>query len=309
MRTPSIHVTINLDEVRAVAEQIRTHTGVGLIAVIKADAYGLGAPLVADTLASVVDDFAYFTVEEARAVRRPGLVLGPPLDDPNDYQQLVLRPAIASLSDVDRFADQHVAIKVDTGMQRFGAAPEQIDELSARCEVSEYFAHAVTESGTEILRDACAGRGKPLHAAPTCLLDNPKTWFDAVRPGLALYRRAIRVTTKLQLVRDTIGPIGYTGFHAPRVGVILGGYSNGLSPAPVLINSRRQRLLEIGMNTSFVSVDPGDKTGDEVILLGAALSTADLAAELNVREHEVLCRYCGMGPRTYVTVGAEVTTD
>jgi alanine racemase len=69
----------------------------------------------------------------------------------------------------------------------------------------------------------------------------------------------------------------------------------------VLINGRPQRLLEVGMNTSFVSVDAGDKPGDEVVLLGDGLSEATLAAHFGCREHEVLCRYTSMGPRQYVT--------
>jgi len=85
MRCPLVQVAVNLDQVRAAAEAIRARTGVGLIAVIKADAYGLGAPRIADALASVVTDFAYFAVSEAREVGRPGLVLGPPEGDPAEY--------------------------------------------------------------------------------------------------------------------------------------------------------------------------------------------------------------------------------
>lgn len=113
----------------------------------------------------------------------------------------------------------------------------------------------------------------------------------------------MRVSARLNAVRDTSGPIGYTGFESPRVGIILAGYSNWVAPGPVLINGRRQRLLEAGMNTSFVSVAPGDRAGDEVVLLGDGLTEAELAAQLRVREHEILCRYCAMGPRAYVPKG------
>jgi alanine racemase len=300
MRCPQVQVVINLDQVRAAAETIRARTGVGLIAVIKADAYGLGAPRVADALASAVSEFAYFAVSEAREVGRPGLVLGPPDGDPAEYRELNLRPAVASRAGAQKFAGMRVAIKVDTGMQRFGCPPEDLDDLAARCEVEDYFSHAVTLEAIERLRSACAGRGRPLHAAATCLLEQPTAWFDAVRPGLALYRGAVRVSTRLHAVRDTAGPIGYTGFRWARVGLILAGYSNFIQPGPVLINGRRQMLLEIGMNTSFVSVHPTDKPGDEVILLGDGLTETALADHFHVREHEILCRYTAMGPRHYV---------
>ncbi len=308
MRTPHVSVTVNLDQIRASAERIKRQTGVGLIAVIKADAYGLGAPRVADALAGVTDQFAYFALAEAREVGRPGLVLGPPEGEPAEFRELNLRPAVANRAGAAKFAGMRVAIKVDTGMQRFGCPPEDLDDLAARCDVEDYFSHAVTVAATERLRAACAHRGRPLHAAATCLLDRPECWFDAVRPGLALYRGAMRVVTRLHSVRSTTGPVGYTGFHYPRVGVILAGYSNLVQPAPVLINGRRQQLLEVGMNTSYVSVDPHDKPGDEVVLLGDGLTEAEVAIALHVREHEVLCRYGSMGLRTYVTAGVVAGT-
>jgi alanine racemase len=309
MRTPHITVTIDLDSVRAAAETIRAKTGVGLIAVIKADAYGLGASRVADALATVVTDFAYFTVNEAREVGRPGLVLGPPEGEPAEYRELNLRPAVWTRADAGKFAGMPVAIKVDTGMQRFGCLPEELDDLAARCDVTEFFSHAVTSDAIQRLRSACCGRGKPVHAAASCLLHRPEAWFDAVRPGLALYRGAVRVTTRLHAVRETTGPAGYTGFRHPRVGIVLGGYSNLLSAAPVLINGRPQRLLEVGMNASFVSVDPSDQPGDEVVLLGDGLTENVLAKHLSVREHEILCRYCAMGPRQYVCRDVPAAAD
>jgi len=301
MRCPQVQVNVDLDRIRTAAEAIRAQTGVGLIAVIKADAYGLGAARIADTLASVVHEFAYFAVAEAREVGRPGLILGPPDGDPAEYRELGLRPAVANRAAAQKFAGLRVAIKVDTGMQRFGCPPEDLDDLVARCDVEDYFSHAVTLEAIERLRAACSGRGRPIHAAATCLLGNPQAWFDAVRPGLALYRGAVRVTTRLQSVRETAGPVGYTGFRWSRIGIVLAGYSNLLAPAPVLINGRPQRVLEVGMNTSFVSVDPTDKPGDEVVLLGSGLTESALAAHLQVREHEILCRYTAMGPRHYCT--------
>lgn len=305
MRCPHVQVRINLDRVRASAEAVRRRTGAGLIAVIKADAYGLGAPRVADTLASVVDEFAYFSVHEAREVGRPGLVLGPPEGEPAEFRELNLRPAIANPQQATRFGGMPVAIKVDTGMQRFGCPPERLDDLARQCEVFDFFCHAVTVNATQRLRVACAHRGKPLHAAATCLLNEPQCWFDAVRPGLALYAGALRVSTRLQSVRPAEGPIGYTGFEAPRVGIVLAGYSNGLQAGPVMINGRRQQLLEVGMNTSFVSVTPEDRAGDEVVLLGDGITEDELSAHFNCRAHEILCRYSAMGPRYYVCADVE----
>ena len=307
MRSPHVRVAVNLDQVRASAEAIRQHTGVRLKAVVKEAAYGLGAAQVADALASIADEFAYFSLYEARQVRRPGLALGPPDGDPNEYRELRLRPSIATLEDATRFTGVPVAIKVDTAGERFGCPPEELDELVARCDVTDFWTHATQIDAVHRLREACGGRGRPVHAALTALLDEPEAWLDAVRPGLGLYRGAVRVTSRLHAVRETKGPVGYTGFSAARVGVFLAGYSNFVRPGPVLINGRGQQILESGMNTSYVSVDPADKVGDEVVLLGDALTEEELARHFGTRPHEILCRYTAIGPRHYATAGAAST--
>ena len=303
MRSPHITVTVSLDCIRESAQQIRTRTGVRLMAVIKADAYGLGAAQVSAALEDIADEFAFFSVHEARELGRPGLVLGPVCASPAEYAELGLRPTIATRAEADEFAKMPVAINLDTGMQRFGCSAEDLPDIVAHSQASEIYTHANDVVAVQRLRAIAGGFGVPLHAASTSLLDVPATWLDAIRPGLALYRGSVRVTTRLITVREPSGPAGYTRFTCPRVGVLLGGYANLLMPGPVVINGRRQRLLEIGMNTSFVSVAPGDKVGDEVVLLGYELDETELAQILHVRPHEVLCRYCRMGVRQYLRDG------
>lgn len=300
MRSRHIVVQVNLDTVRQNAEQIRRRTGVGLIAIIKADAYGLGAPRVADALASVVDEFGYFTLAEAREVGKPGLITGPAEHDPAEYDELRVRPTVMNAADAARYARIPVALSVDTGMQRFGCDPANLDLLLQYGNVADVYTHAGAAENVQRLRQFVAGRHR-MHAACTALLDDPNNWLDAVRPGIGLYRGAMRVSTTLAAVRATSGPAGYTGFSSPHIGIILAGYSNRLAPAVVLINGRRQRLLEIGMNSAYVSTDPRDKLGDEVVLLGDGLTEAEVASSLNVREHEVLCRYGSCGVRQYAS--------
>ncbi len=301
MRSEDIDVTIDLDRVRASAEAIRAKTGVALIAVVKADAYGLGAVQVTDALASVADEFAYFTIDEAREVNRPGLVMGSPDGEPAEYRELQLRPTVTERRQAEKFAGLPVAINVDAGMQWLGCKPEQLDDLLSHYEVSEVYTHGNDVSAAGKLRSLVKGRSLRLHVAATSLLDCPEAWLDAVRPGLALYRGAVRVTGRLVAVRETSGPVGYRGFEHGRMGIMLGGYSNHVPPGPVIINGRVQRILEVGMNTTCISVAPSDRAGDEVILLGEALTETELGRELNVRPHEVLCRYTAMGIRHYKT--------
>lgn len=298
MRSKHVNVQIDLDRIRASAERVKAATRAALIAVIKSDAYGLGAERVADALAGVADEFAYFSLAEAAAVRRPGLVLGP-ADGPADaFAALRVRPAVADRQSAGRYRGVSPAVNVDTGMQRFGCRPEDAEELLRVADSRELFTHAASEQAASVLANL-GGSDVRRHAAATALLDAPRTWFDAVRPGLALYRGALRVTARLVQVRDVRGPVGYSGFSAARVGVILAGYSQHLASAPVLIGGRPERILEVGMNTSFVSVGPRARAGDEVVLLGDGLDEQALADALGVRPHEVLCRYAGMGQRVY----------
>jgi alanine racemase len=308
MRSKHINVTIDLARVRASAEAIRAKTRVALIAVIKADAYGLGAARVAEALAPIADEFAYFSVDEAREVGRPGLVLGPPAGDPTEYRELRLRPTVANRKQAAKFAGLPVAINVDTGMHWFGCRPEELDDLLKCSGANEVFTHAEQLASAELLRSLCSGRQLRLHAAATALLDYPAAWLDAVRPGLALYRGAVRVTTRLTAVRAREGPAGYTRFEYPHAGIILSGYSNHLQPGPVIINGRAQRILEVGMNTSFVCVDRSDQVGDEVVLLGDELTEIEVAREFKIRPHEVLCRYTAMGVRHYVSSTGPLTS-
>lgn len=303
MRSNHVNVLINLARVRVNGEAIRTRTGVPLIAVIKSDAYGLGAPQVAAALDGVADEFAYFTLAEAREVGQPGIVLGPPGEEhPEEFRLLRLRPAVASINEAERFRGWPVAINFDTGMQRFGCDEATLETLLERCIVSEVFTHAGSVEAARHLRERVTRRGIRIHAASTSLLNDPTTWLDAVRPGFALYEGAVRVTTRLHSVRETSGAIGYTGFNAPRVGVILTGYAQQFRPGPVVINGRRQRVLEVGMNTSFVSVSAADHAGDEVVLLGDELRESEVAAAIGVRPHEALCRYTALGRRSYTSV-------
>lgn len=307
MRSEYVHARIDLEHVRRNAEIIRQKTDKSLIAVIKADAYGLGAKRVADVLVGVADELAYFTPAEAARVGKPGLVLGPPRADPEEFRELRLRPTIATVEDAERFRGFEVTLNLDTGMQRFGCDGETLARLRKICRYVDVCSHTATVEGAERLRAIAGDAGVPLHAASSSLLNEPRAWLDAVRPGVALYRGAARVSTPLVVARETSGPIGYTGFSAPRVGVILAGYSHGLRQAPVVINGRRQKLLEIGMNTSFVSIAPDDRVGADVVLLGGGLSEAELSAALGVREHEVLCRYCGMSRRGYARTRTRLT--
>src|SRR5437867_10464678 len=102
--TNAVRVHVNLSKIPAAAEQIARKTRVDVLAVIKADAYGLGAREVAGALADVVQGFCFFSLKEAIAAnldpkwRKPSILLGPPGSMvPQDYLALDLRTAVSTV--------------------------------------------------------------------------------------------------------------------------------------------------------------------------------------------------------------------
>lgn len=278
--------------------------GVPLLAVIKSDAYGLGAMQVAEAIADQVGGFCVFSLAEAAAARiwektgKESLVLGPdPGVEAEQYLAQHARPAVWTVERAAALKSARPVLSVDTGMQRFACPAADIDAVLKAGGCDEAFTHALRRGQVQRLLELVGGRGLRLHAAGSALLDEPLARLDAVRPGLALYQGAVRVSTRLIDVRDTAGPAGYSSFSADRHGIILAGYANGLRRGPCLVNGRRCRVIEVGMQSAFVAAAQGDKIGDEVVLLGDELAETEVAEAWGTSAQEVLVRMCGMGKR------------
>lgn len=206
--------------------QIRQRIGVRrqLLAVVKANAYGHGAPAVATTMLNAgADRLAVATLSEAIDLREAGigapiLVLGytPPwlaaeavhyritttVFDHETAQALAAAAAAASVPAV-------VHLKVNTGMNRLGVRPEAtlsfLTHITAKrmLQVEGIFTHFATADladktfalqqyerfVTLLAQLAAAGLRPPLaHAANSAaILTLPDTYLDMVRCGIALY--------------------------------------------------------------------------------------------------------------------------
>lgn len=307
-------VRVDLNRIRANVSEIARACGVDVLGVVKADAYGLGAAHVAAAIAPLVAGFCVFALAEAvvanlKSLGKPTLVLGPPLGDAgaaiaaDDYRAHQARPAVTSEAQAAALRSASPVVCVDTGMQRFACPIENVERVMRAGGCREAFTHATRIEQVEQLSNLLGGgRGIKLHAAGSALLENPRAMLDAVRPGLAMYRSAIRITSTLVEAHESRGPAGYSGFRALRHGVILGGYAHGVrTGAPCVVNGTRRRILEAGMQSSYVEIGgPNDRAGDEVVLLdGLELPPEELAAHADTSPHEVLVRLASTGRKVY----------
>ena len=305
--TPHVTVRVDLEHLCRNLSDVRRKVGRAEVhAVIKADAYGLGARAVADAIGHRVDGFVVFDAREALDAdlprfAKPVLALGP--SAPTEG----VRPAVWDVESARAARGRRPALCVDTGMQRFACPPDLVEQaLAAAGDCGEAFTHATRIEHVRRLVASVGVHRLRLHAAGSALLHEPAAHLDLVRPGLALYRGAVAVRTRLVEARDGRGPAGYTGFVAPRHGVIPAGYSNGLRPGPCLVGDRRRRIVEVGMQSAFVALEPGDRGSDEVTLLGSAaggggpaVTEDEIAAAWGCTPHEALVHLSSLGQRVY----------
>jgi alanine racemase len=234
-----------------------------------------------------------------KATGKRSIAMLAPSDDPKDYLEQNVQPVVWSVQRAEALRKAKPVLSVDTGQQRFAADAGEAKKVLASGACAEAITHAANLQQVESFRRIVDGHENLfLHAAGSSLLNEPAARLSAVRPGLAIYRDAVRVSSRLVEAKDANGPAGYSGFVVRRFGVILAGYSHGLRRGPCLVNGRMSRLLEVGMQSSFVEIESGDRVGDEVVLLGDGLAEEMIAGEWRTTPHEVLLKLAGSGRRS-----------
>jgi alanine racemase len=347
--------------------------------VIKSDAYGHGAGACAAMLgAAGAKWFAVSNVEEGSGLRRAGIPervlllsgfwrgeeeeivrhqLTPAVWDRGQIE--LLERAAAKTNPAQRLA---VHLKINTGMNRLGAdaqdLPALYDALRASPHVlleglfshfasSEVVDHPHGDDQLRLFAEAVAQARNSGFAPSICHMANsaaivsrPASWFNLVRPGLAVYGYCLPLTsdratgsnvpaalplqpaltwkTKVLQVRDVAAgqQVGYSSGHvtrsATRVAVLAAGYGDGLSRH---LSSRGRVILRdayapiignVSMNLSAVDVTriAGVQMGDEATIIGSTP-----ACSINAWEHanlastipyEILCNISERLARKYV---------
>ena len=253
---------VDLSAITHNARRLAEIAGVPLMAVIKADAYGHGAEMVARAaLDGGAAALGVATVGEAlrlrdAAIEAPILALG--YTDPDNAEAIARRAITCSIFDVEVGAQLAEAaraigreivvhVKVDTGMGRLGAQPEDVPPLLRALAdlpgltVEGLYTHFATADSADetftreqigrfdalLLEVTAAGLRPPIvHAANSAgTLRHPRARYDLVRCGIALYgldpdpdtpkpadfRPALSLVTRVAQVKDLAAgaPVSY----------------------------------------------------------------------------------------------------
>lgn len=201
---------VSLSAIVRNARLLKRRAGAALIAVVKNDGYGHGAAAVAHALSGEAAMFAVATVDEGAALRCAGilsdiLVLTPPscMEEglrADVYGLILAAGSMRSLA----FCRGRVHLAVNTGMNRYGFAPQETGRACAEARsrglrVEGVFSHyyaaadACARGAQNAVFEGCAARVRQhfpravRHIAATGGIAAGGALYDAVRPGLGLY--------------------------------------------------------------------------------------------------------------------------
>jgi alanine racemase len=364
-------VVVDLDAIAANTAALRERVGRPLMAVVKADGYGHGlVPAARATLAGGADALGVAVLEEALALRAAGVTapvlawLNGPGEDfaaalSADVEVSVnavwgLAEVVAAARATGRTARLH--LKIDTGLSRGGATPEQWPDLVAAAaraqadgdvEVVGLWSHlayadapthptiglqvGAFEQAVTVARDAGLTDARRHLANSAATVALPDTWFDMVRPGVALYgldplggdpaahglRPAMTVQARVMLTKRVPGGVGvsYGHTYSPRaettLAVVPVGYADGVpraggNRAPVLAGGRQRTIAGRVCMDQFV-LDVGEDPvapGDPVVLWGPGADGEPTAQQwadaVDTIHYELVARIGGRFVRRHV---------
>jgi alanine racemase len=352
--------------VRTIKEHVG---GRKVMVVVKADAYGHGLVKCGQAAVNAGADYLGVALLEEAVALREGNVPGPILawlNTPNDrFTECIARDidlavnSIASLKaiansaySVDRIARVHV--KVDTGLSRNGVLLSDLPELigalrKAQDEgtvnvvgVMSHFAYADEPSNPTItsqieefktavdLLEAAGFELEVRHLANSAAtLGLPHTYFDMVRPGVAVYgvspgaevgnatdfnlKPVMTLTSVVSLLKEVPAGTGVSYAHQyhttqdTTLALIPAGYADGIprsatNKGPVLVAGETRRVAGRVCMDQFL-LDVGGlnlKLGDEVVLFGdperGEPSVEDWADAAGTISYEIITR---IGPRVH----------
>ncbi|MBC2835259.1 alanine racemase [Paragemmobacter straminiformis] len=240
--------------------------GVQTAAVVKADAYGLGAARVGRALAEAGARRFFVAMTEEGAALRQSLGPGPQINvlgghmagDADMIRDLDLTPMLNSLQQVTRhfesLSGHPFGIQLDSGMNRLGIEPAEWQAiapivLAAKPEMlmshlacADEADHAMNPLQLANFHAMTDGLGIPRSLAATGgILLGPAYHFDLTRPGIGLYggrpfagQSVLRLSLPVIQTRrvepgETVGyACAWTATRPSVVATVAAGYADGL---------------------------------------------------------------------------------
>jgi alanine racemase len=369
-----VRATVDLAAVRGNVEALRRRAGrAGVMAVVKADAYGHGmVPCARAAREAGAAWLATATPREALALRAAGIggpmlcwlwVPGDPWAetiaagiDVSVGDAWALREAVAAARATGRTA--RVQLKADTGLGRGGSQPADWPALVAAARAAEsdglitvtglwsHFACADEPGHPSIaaqlavfhealaLAEAAGIEPEVRHMANSpATLTLPQSYFDLVRPGLAVYglspvpdlggpadfglRPAMTLTARLANVKRVPAGHGvsyghtYTTPGETTLALVPAGYGDGIprhasNAGPVLVAGKWRTVAGRVAMDQFVVDLGGDSAapGDEAVLFGPGdrgePTAEDWARAAGTIAYEIVTRVGARVPRVHV---------
>jgi alanine racemase len=368
---PRAEVIVDLDAIAANTAALRARVQRPLMAVVKADGYGHGLiPAARAVLAGGADQLGVAVLEEALALRAGGIrapvlawLNGPGTDFAAALRAEVevsvnalwgLAEVVAAARAEGSAARLHLC--VDTGLSREGAMPQDwvaLVQAAARAQADgdvavvglwSHMAYAdapthptigaqvrVFEEAVAVARAAGLTDARLHLANSAATVALPETWYDMVRPGIALYgldplggdpavhglRPAMTVRATVALAKRVPAGVGVSYGHTyfppaeTTLALVPVGYADGIpraagNAAPVLAGGAQRPIAGRVCMDQFV-LDVGDAPvapGDEVVLWGpgdggepTAQQWADACDTIH---YEMVTRIGGRFTRRYI---------
>lgn len=300
-------------------------TGTKICAVVKANAYGHGAIRVSKFVEPYVDFYGVATFDEAYELADSGIskeiiVLIEPYRGQNLPFNVV--PHISGMREIkNNDAVKRVAIKVNTGMNRGGCAPNEvypIFEYAIACGlvVTDVYTHLYNSDSVECCDKQLTLLRRLLdlpvrvHCGATGVMCLPERFvLDAVRLGCALYGYGARdLVPAMRVCGDVVSVrkikkgdnIGYGVCVAKSdmcIAEVMAGYADGIDSkfTAVSINSCRCNIVgRICMDVCFVDVTNCKcNVGDRAYFLGNGIVMREICERGSTSPREVLTTFKG----------------
>ncbi|SEO68153.1 alanine racemase [Trujillonella endophytica] len=370
-------LVVDLDAIAANTAALRERVSRPLMAVVKADGYGHGlVPSARAALAGGADELGVAVIEEALALRAAGVTapllawLNAPGEDfaaalTADVEVSVnatwgVDEVVAAARSTGRTARLH--LKIDTGLSRGGATPQEWPDLVAAAaraqaggevEVVGLWSHlayadapthptigrqkAVFDEAVGLARDAGLRDARRHLANSAATVALPETWYDLVRPGIAVYgldplggdpsahglRPAMTVQARVLLTKRVPAGVGVSYGHTysptteTTLAVVPVGYADGVpraggNRAPVLAGGAQRTIAGRVCMDQFV-LDVGDapvRAGDRVVLWGPGTDGEPTAQQwadaVDTIHYELVARIGGRFARRYTGTAGTV---